>query len=64
MIHIEPVAPHLIARSDGSAQRRHTLTRGPCAKLVSLLDYVEQVVRLDDRVAFRLSDFRLAGTRC
>jgi very-short-patch-repair endonuclease len=28
-------------------------------KLVSLLDYVEQVVRLDERVAFRLSEYRL-----
>ena len=29
-------------------------------KLVALLDYVEQVVRLDERVAFRLTDYRLA----
>ncbi|HEX4764786.1 MAG TPA: AAA domain-containing protein [Lichenihabitans sp.] len=29
-------------------------------KLVDLLDYVEQVVRLDERVAFRLADYRLA----
>ncbi|MBU6457755.1 MAG: hypothetical protein KGQ48_09465, partial [Bradyrhizobium sp.] len=28
-------------------------------KLVGLLDYVEQVVRLDERVAFRLSEYRL-----
>jgi len=35
------------------------LTRGSREKLISLLDYVEQVVRLDERVAFRLSDFRL-----
>ena len=28
-------------------------------KLVNLLDYVEQVVRLDERVAFRLSEYRL-----
>ena len=28
-------------------------------KLISLLDYVEQVVRLDERVAFRLSEYRL-----
>ena len=28
-------------------------------KLVDLLDYVAQVVRLDERVAFRLSDYRL-----
>jgi AAA domain len=28
-------------------------------KLIGLLDYVEQVVRLDERVAFRLSDDRL-----
>jgi hypothetical protein len=28
-------------------------------KLVGLLDYVEQVVRLDERVAFRLSDYHL-----
>ena len=29
-------------------------------KLVSLLDYVEQVVRLDERVAFDLADYKLA----
>jgi tetratricopeptide (TPR) repeat protein/very-short-patch-repair endonuclease len=28
-------------------------------KLIGLLDYVEQVVRLDERVAFRLSEYRL-----
>ena len=28
-------------------------------KLVGLLDYVEQVIRLDERVAFRLSEYRL-----
>ena len=28
-------------------------------RLVGLLDYVEQVVRLDERVAFRLSEYRL-----
>jgi hypothetical protein len=28
-------------------------------KLMGLLDYVEQVVRLDERVAFRMSEFRL-----
>jgi very-short-patch-repair endonuclease len=28
-------------------------------KLIGLLDYVEQVVRLDERVAFRVSDYRL-----
>ena len=28
-------------------------------KLVGLLDYIEQVVRLDERVAFQLSDYRL-----
>ena len=27
--------------------------------LIGLLDYVEQVVRLDERVAFRLSEYRL-----
>jgi hypothetical protein len=31
-------------------------------KLIGLLDYVEQVVRLDERVAFRLSEYRLPGT--
>ncbi len=30
-------------------------------RLVDLLDYVEQVVRLDERVAFRLADYRLPG---
>jgi hypothetical protein len=29
-------------------------------KLVGLLDYVEQVVRLDERVAFQLSEYRLS----
>ena len=29
-------------------------------KLVGLLDYIEQVVRLDERVAFRLSEYRLS----
>lgn len=28
-------------------------------KLIGLLDYVEQVVRLDERVAFRLAEYRL-----
>jgi hypothetical protein len=28
-------------------------------KLVGLLDYIEQVIRLDERVAFRLSEYRL-----
>ncbi|HVX91769.1 MAG TPA: AAA domain-containing protein [Xanthobacteraceae bacterium] len=32
----------------------------PRQKLVSLLDYIEQVVRLDERVAFRLADYKLA----
>ncbi len=34
--------------------------KSPGEKLVHLLDYVEQVVRLDERVAFRLADYRLA----
>lgn len=29
-------------------------------KLVSLLDYVEQVVRLDERVALDLAEYKLA----
>ena len=28
-------------------------------RLIGLLDYVEQVVRLDERVAFRVSEYRL-----
>lgn len=28
-------------------------------KLIGLLDYVEQVIRLDERIAFRLSEYRL-----
>ncbi len=28
-------------------------------KLIGLLDYVEQVVRLDERVAFKLSEYHL-----
>ena len=35
------------------------MPKGPRQKLVGLLDYVEQVVRLDERVAFRLSEYRL-----
>jgi very-short-patch-repair endonuclease/transcription elongation GreA/GreB family factor len=35
------------------------LQKGPRERLVGLLDYVEQVVRLDERVAFRLSEYRL-----
>jgi len=31
----------------------------PRQKLVGLLDYIEQVVRLDERVSFRLSEYRL-----
>jgi very-short-patch-repair endonuclease len=36
------------------------LARGPRERLIGLLDYVEQVVRLDESVAFRVSDYRLA----
>ena len=32
---------------------------GPREKLVRLLDYVEQVIRLDEKVIFQLSDYRL-----
>jgi len=32
---------------------------GPREKLIHLLNYVEQVVRLDEKVVFRLSDYRL-----
>jgi hypothetical protein len=35
------------------------LPKGSREKLIGLLDYVEQVVRLDERVAFRLSEYRL-----
>lgn len=35
------------------------LTDGINKKLVRLLDYVEEVVRLDERVAMRLSEYRL-----
>ena len=38
---------------------RDILAKGTRQKLVGLLDYVEQVVRLDERVAFRLSEYRL-----
>ena len=31
-------------------------------KLIGLLDYVEQVVRLDERVAFRLSEYRFSDS--
>ncbi len=43
---------------DGSPGGR-TAVRDARKKLVGLLDYVEQVVRLDERVAFRLSEYRL-----
>ena len=36
-----------------------SLPKGRREKLIDLLDYVEQVVRLDERVAFRLSEYRL-----
>ena len=36
------------------------MARGPRERLIGLLDYVEQVVRLDESVAFRVSDYRLA----
>jgi hypothetical protein len=36
------------------------LAKEPREKLVDLLDYVEQVVRLDERVAFRLSEYHLS----
>src|SRR5271165_1103925 len=49
-----------VARSDGGAAAEGgALTRGPRDRLINLLDYVEQVVRLDERVAFRLSEYRL-----
>lgn len=35
------------------------MAKEPREKLVSLLDYVEQVVRLDERVAFRLFEYHL-----
>ena len=35
------------------------MPKGPRERLVGLLDYVEQVVRLDERVAFRLAEYRL-----
>jgi hypothetical protein len=45
------------ARCDaiGPAKWR-TLMPDARQKLIGLLDYVEQVVRLDERVAFRLSE--------
>ena len=36
------------------------MARGPRERLIGLFDYVEQVVRLDESVAFRVSDYRLA----
>lgn len=35
------------------------MPKGPRERLIGLLGYVEQVVRLDERVAFRLSEYRL-----
>ena len=35
------------------------MPKEPRERLIALLDYVEQVVRLDERVAFRLSEYRL-----
>jgi very-short-patch-repair endonuclease len=50
----------LIARSDTAARTgSDRLPKGPRERLIGLLDYVEQVVRLDERVAFRLSEYRL-----
>ena len=37
----------------------HAEPQTAAGKLIDLLDYVEQVVRLDERVAFRLDDYRL-----
>ncbi len=42
------------------AQRLDANVKTVGQRLVDLLDYVEQVVRLDERVAFRLADYRLA----
>ena len=42
-----------------NAFERAASERTSAEKLVDLLDYVEQVVRLDERVAFRLADYRL-----
>jgi very-short-patch-repair endonuclease/transcription elongation GreA/GreB family factor len=49
-----------VARSDSNWTRSTFLARGPRERLIGLLDYVEQVVRLDESVAFRVSDYRLA----
>ena len=52
------VAFALATRSDSYAGGT-SLPRETREKLIGLLDYVEQVIRLDERVAFRLSDYRL-----
>jgi very-short-patch-repair endonuclease len=43
----------------GLGRGSEVLPKAPREKLIGLLDYVEQVVRLDERVAFRLSEYRL-----
>lgn len=50
-----------VARSDSRiGTRSFCLARGPRERLIGLLDYVEQVVRLDESVAFRVCEYRLA----
>jgi len=47
------------SRCDVMGRGQNGLAKGNREKLVGLLDYVEQVIRLDERVAFRLSEYRL-----
>src|ERR1035437_3948546 len=49
----------LVGTDHMPSRRGMKLAEEPREKLVRLLDYVEQVVRLDERVAFRLSEYHL-----
>jgi hypothetical protein len=54
------VASRVDARCDETCPARGRIFMPDVRKkLIGLLDYVEQVVRLDERVAFRLSEYRL-----
>jgi len=51
--------PGFLWRDAATKDRVLNAIKTTAEKLVDLLDYVEQVVRLDERVAFRLADYRL-----
>ena len=51
--------PGFLWRDAATKDRVLNAIKTTAEKLVDLLDYVEQVVRLDERVAFRLAGYRL-----